>query len=158
MISNRLTLPLYAALIAVVPFMGPSAAAQQNTPSTLQIVISLPISTIHVNEDPLIRITISNPTDHIVWASDVISVEIVNDKGDDVAPRAMGGDKHPDSGFVLSAKRQGIRPNSKSSFNWPAGLEPASLVPGIYKVRVHKRDETSKTEVYSNTVTLTVLH
>lgn len=112
---------------------------------------------IHVDQNPAIRIVFSNPTDHTVWTDNVIGLEILNDRGEDITPQAMKTDNHANSGFVLGDKGEGWRPESKRVFTWQPKLERGSLAPGTYKLKVYKRDAKSKTQVYSNAVKLTVL-
>lgn len=140
-----------------MPSVGWSPGGQESTSSTFQLEISLPSPTIHVDQNPAIRIVFSNPTDHIVWTSNVIGLEILNNKGEAIAPQAMKTDNQANSGFVLGGKVGGWRPKSKRTFTWQPKLEPGSLAPGTYKLRVYERDAKSKVEVYSNSVKLTVL-
>lgn len=136
---------------------GQSFAKFKKSPSTFQIEISLISSRIHAGENLTIMVVVSNPTNNIVWTGSAIGLEILNNKGADVATQAMGLEKHPNSGFVLDAKRAGIRPNSKYAFRLQPRLKPGSLAPGIYKVRVYEIDAESNARVYSNAVKLKIL-
>src|SRR5579863_2171500 len=149
-------LPSFAVVLLALS-AGSFSDSQEGAPPTFQIDISLPSATIHVGEDLAIKITITNPTDHIVHSNNVIGLEILNEKGEDVGPYAMGADKQVESGFVLNAKREAIRSKSDYSFTWHPKLEPGNLAPGTFKVRIHKRDAASKAEVYSNSVVLNVI-
>jgi hypothetical protein len=104
----------------------------------------------------------SNPTDHIVYAGQGRGggpeVELLNDKGEDIGVHAVGGvSKRPDSGVVLGPWREAIGPGTHTRDIWPLKPEPGYLAPGVYKLRIHRRDVKLGTEVYSNAVTLTVI-
>ncbi|MEO6804578.1 MAG: hypothetical protein ABI286_12265 [Edaphobacter sp.] len=145
-------------LAVVMLFLGRPTVAQQ--PATFGITVSLPESTMHVGEDLLVRVITSNPTDHIVFAGagygGGVIVELLNEKGEDLGLHAMGGKSEPPVA-TLHSNKLAIRPHNNNDFTWRFKPEPGYLVPGIYKLRVHKRDMKSHADVYSNTVTLTVI-
>jgi hypothetical protein len=104
----------------------------------------------------------SNPTDHIVYAGQGRKggpeVELLNSKGEDIGVHSMGGvSKHPESGFVLGINRDAMGPGTHTRDIWHLKPEPGYLLPGVYTLRVHRRDVGADTEVYSNAVTLTVI-
>ena len=103
-----------------------------------------------------------NPTDHIVvtGAGDRGGerVELINDKGEDIGPHVMGnGTKQPEPDMTGGRTSQELEPGAHTRVVWPLHPEPGYLTTGVYKLRVHKLDVKSGAEVYSNTVTLTVV-
>jgi hypothetical protein len=142
---------------------GWTAAAQQASAETFVITISLSSTTIHVGEGPVITMITSNPTDHIVYAGQGLeggpAVELLNEKGEDIGVHAVGGmSKHPDSGFVLGINNDAMGPRTHTRAVWPLKPEPGYLAPGVYRLRVHRRDVKLGIEVYSNALTLTVVN
>src|SRR6266568_2293136 len=145
------------AVASVCALFGWTVPAQPSTPGTFVITISLSAPTIHVGEGPVITMITSNPTDHIVFAGQGRGggpeVELLNDKGEDLGVHAVGGvSKHPDSGFVLGINRDAMGPGTHMRALWPLKPEPGYLVPGVYKLRIHRRDVKTGTDVYSNAV------
>jgi hypothetical protein len=139
-----------------------TASAQQAPSTTFVITIALPKPTIHVGDGLAISVTTSNPTDHVVKLGEGlnggIEVEALNEKAEDVGPHISGSASanripRPNFGPTESA----IRPGRKQSLLWPLKPDPKYLIPGTYRVRVHNRDMATGAEVYSNSVTLTVL-
>jgi len=129
------------------------------------LTASLPKPTMHEGDDLLVDVITSNPTDHIVYAGSGygagVAIELLNDKGKNVGPHAMGRSSSDNAEeepvAVLHNSRVGLRPNSKQEFTWHFRPEVGYLVPGIYKLRAHRLDIKSHTQVYSNTVVLTVI-
>lgn len=158
---NWLRFGRQVALASAFSLLGWSATAQ-TTSGTFVIKISLSAPTIHVGEGPVITMITSNPTDHIVYAGQGRGggpeVELLNDKGEDIGVHAVGGvSKRPDSGFVLGINHDAMGPGTHTRAIWPLKPEPGYLVPGVYKLRIHRRDVKAGADVYSNTVTLTVV-
>jgi hypothetical protein len=139
---------------------GRSLIAQQTPPATFQIAVSLPKPTIHVGDNLVVQVITSNPTDHLVFAGTGyrvgVAVELLNQKGEDIGMHAMGG-KTVEPVVTLNSNKLAIRPGGNDDFTWQFKPEPGYLVPGSYKLRAHRRDMKGHTEVFSNTVTLTVI-
>ena len=107
-------------------------------------------------------LTIKNPTDHRVVAGAGSRggeiVELINDKGVDIGLHVMGnGTKQSEPDLIGGPTSQRLEPGYHSHGIWPLHPEPGYLTPGLYKLRVHRLDVKSGAEVYSNTVTLTVV-
>jgi len=159
---NRRRFGLLRSMVLVCALLGWFAAAQPSTSGTFVIKISLSAPTIHAGEGPVITMITSNPTDHIVYAGQGRGggpeVELLNDKGEDIGVHAVGGvSKHPDSGFVLGINHDAMGPGTHTRAIWPLKPEPGYLVPGVYKLRIHRCDVKAGADVYSNTITLTVV-
>ena len=138
-----------------------SPATQTSTP-TFEMKISSPTLILHVGEPPIIKLITSNPTDHVVYAgSDArtgIRIELLNEKGEDVGMHAMGKmDKDAEREFVLHSNYVKIRPGLHETLTWSLNPEPGHLVPGTYKLRVHRRDTQLGIDFYSNVVMLTIV-
>jgi hypothetical protein len=146
-------------LASILFVLGLPTVAQQK-PATFEMTASLPKPTIHVGEDLVVQVITSNPTDGNVLAGSGygggVSVDLLNNKGEDIGMHAMGG-MGVEPVVTLHTNKLVLRPHSKDDFTWRFKPEPGFLVPGIYKLRVHRRDGKSGTEVYSNTVELTVI-
>jgi hypothetical protein len=67
--------------------------------------------------------------------------------------RPASHESHLDGG----AKSDRLEPGDYQEGIWHLHPEPGYLMPGVYKLRVHRRDITDGLEVYSNTVTLNVV-
>lgn len=85
-------------------------------------------------------------------------MELLNEKNVDIGLLAMGipGGKIQEPAGILTSSKEVLRPGSNEHFTWR--LKPADgyVVPGVYRLRVHQRDMTAKSDVYSNRVVLTV--
>jgi hypothetical protein len=149
--------------VAILILWSGEVMAQQKA-ATFELTASLPKSTIHLGEDLVVEVITSNPTDHIVYAvnggAGSVDMELLNDKGEDIGQHAMGnaaGVKGRDSGVVLYSRTLSLRPGTKQDLTWRFKPEPGYLVPGVYRLRVHRRDARSQVELYSNTIDLTVV-
>jgi hypothetical protein len=152
----------FIALAVVIMFWTLTSAAIGSL-TTFVLTASLPAPTMRMGDDLVVVVITSNPTDHTVYAGEGLggglAVELLNEKGDDIGLYAMGipGGKIQEPGGILTSSKEALRPGSKQHFTWRFKPEPGYLVPGVYKLRVHQRDVTSKADVYSNTVVLTVI-
>ena len=126
-------------------------------PATFVLTISLPTPNIHPGEELVIKEILSNPTDHVVVAKTGLTVELLDEKGNDVGIHATGGKREAPSVYFAPTK-VALRPGSRNEFTWRFKPEPGYLTPGVYKLRIHDRDMKSQAEVYSNAVELTVIH
>jgi hypothetical protein len=157
---RKLTL---ATVFSAIAMMHGLAGNAQSTPSdTFVMTISLANTKIHIGEVPVMTLVIRNPTDHRVVAGagrrGGAIVELISDKGIDIGLHVMGnGTKQPDSDFIGGPTSQTIAPGARTRDVWPLHPEPGYLTYGVYKLRVHRLDVKSGTQVYSNTVTLTVV-
>jgi hypothetical protein len=161
-IFNRWRFVTHLALAAILLSFRWMVAAQQTHPETFVITISLSAPTIHVGEGPVITMITSNPTDHVVYAGQGRGggpdVELMNDKGEDIGVHAMGGVRtNLDSEAVMGPFSEAIGPGRHTRDIWPLKPEPGYLVPGVYKLRIHRRDAKAGTDVYSNAVTFNVI-
>jgi hypothetical protein len=136
--------------------------AQQSLADSFVITISLPKSSVHVGGDLEIGLVFSNPTVHIVTMDEGqnggMDIEALNEKGDNIGPYISGSanaNRIPRSNFMLN--RSTLRPGHKQTFVWDLKPDPKYLIPGTYKLRIHNRDLDKGSEVYSNSVILTVL-
>jgi len=150
----------YVGLAIVLSFYSYLNAIAQNA-TTFEITVSLPSPTMHVGEDLVFETITSNRTDHVVWAGEGygagISVELLNEKGEDIGKHAMGGAEDEPVVVIHSSNKVSLRPGSSQKFTVRYKPEPGYLVPGVYKLRLYRRDMSSRAEVYSNTVVLTVV-
>jgi hypothetical protein len=131
---------------------------------TFVLTVSLPATTIHEGDLIVMDVTTTNPTDHVVVAAEGrrggLGIELMNEKGDDIGLAAMGiseSGNHDEPAGVLTSSKMILRPGSKDHFIWHFKPKTGYVVPGVYKLRVHQRDVTSRVIVYSNTVVLTVI-
>jgi hypothetical protein len=153
---NRQRLGLHIVLACVVPLFVSSAVAQQTTSGTFVITVSLPLPIIHTGEEPLIKMTVANPTSSTVHGAKEYKVEILNESGSDIAPSAMGLKERP-APMVGDGSRFTLSPGIVSRITWHLPLEPGYLAPGVYKLRVCKLAIASQTDICSKAVTLTVV-
>jgi hypothetical protein len=163
-ITKRKTVRDLALAAVLMLLRQPTVAQEAPTVSqpapVIVLTVSLPASTMHVGEDLVIRVITSNATDQIAYAGEGygvgVAVELLNASGEDIGWHAMGG-KGVEPTVVLHSNKLAIRPHSKDDFTWRFKPEPGYIVPGVYKLRMHRLDMKSKVDVYSNTVTLTVI-
>jgi hypothetical protein len=153
---NRYRFGRYVALALIVSLSGLRANAVQN-PETFVMAISLPKSEIHVEEDIIVDLTTSNPTNHIVIGAEGkgLKMELLNDRGQDIADDVIGA--VPDSGIVISGNRLYLRPGGNQKITCRFKPIAGRMVPGVYKLRFHRRDVKFGGEVWSNQITLTVV-
>ncbi|WP_353070123.1 hypothetical protein RBB75_07975 [Tunturibacter empetritectus] len=146
-------------LASILLILGSPTVAQQK-PSTFEMTVSLPEPTMHVGEDLIVKVITSNSTDDTVSAGSGygvgVEVELMNNKGEDIGIHAMGG-KGVEPVVTLHTNKLILKPHSKDDFTWRFKPEPGFLMPGVYRLRVHRRDLKSRMDVYSNTVVLTVV-
>jgi hypothetical protein len=164
--QNRGTCGKVMTTVAILILWSGEVMAQQKD-ATFELTASLPKSTIHLGEDLVVEVITSNPTDHIVYAvyavnggAGSVDMELLNDKGEDSGQHAMGnaaGVKVRDSGVILYSRTPSLRPGTKQDLTWRFKPEPGYLVPGVYRLRIHRRDARSQVELYSNTIDLTVV-
>jgi len=120
--------------------------------------------TIHVGEVPVITETTENKANHLVyagWAEGGPLIELVNNKGENISLHVLGNARK-DTDIYLRPPEKKFEPGYHNRGPWRIRMEPGYLVPGEYKLRTHRLDFKNGdikagTEVYSNTVTLTVV-
>lgn len=150
-----------ALLSATTLFLLGSRVAQPQKPASFEIAISLPAKEIHVGDAIVVDTVTSNPTDHVVYGGEGpggYGLELLDAKGKDVGRHAMGNFKEEQADLpVLSNRRQTMRPGHtrKITFRWKP--DPGYVTPGVYKVRVYRRDVGANIDIYSNTVMLTIV-
>jgi hypothetical protein len=139
---------LMAAAAILMLWSGEVIAQQKVT--TFELRASLPKPTIHIGEDLVVEVITSNPTDHIIYAgvgpAGGVDMELLNNKGEDIGQHAMGnaaGVEGRDSGVVLYSHTLSLRPGTNQDSTWRFKPEPGYLVPGVYRLRVHRRDAKS---------------
>jgi len=148
-------------MVALPPV--PPLSAQAENPATFVLTVSPPEPTMRVGDDLVVDVITTNPTDHVIYAGEGgrvgLAVELLNEKSEDIGLHAMGipGGKIQDTGGTFAPIKIALRPGSKDQHTWRFKPEPGYVVPGVYKLRVYQRDMTSKAEVYSNSVVLTVI-
>ena len=157
---RKLTLATVFSAISMMP--GLAGNAQSAPSDTFVMSISLSSPKIHVGEVPVITLTTKNPTDHKVVAGagrrGGATVELISDKNVDIGLHVMGnGTEQPAPDFIGGRISQTIAPGAHTRDVWPLHPEPGYLTSGAYKLRIHRLDVKSGTEVYSNTLTLTVV-
>lgn len=163
--SRKVQLTAAVLATALVLVVGRISNAQVESSETFTMTISLSSPTVHVGEVPVMQLIIRNPTNRSIVAGKGDHggeiVELVNDRGVDIGLHVMGnGTKRPashESHFDGGAKSENLEPGYYGRGIWPLHPEPGYLTPGVYKLRVHRNDITDGSEVYSNTVTLTVI-
>jgi hypothetical protein len=150
--------------LAIILLLCPLCIAATEDSKTMLLTASLPNSVMHVGDDLVVEVITSNPTDHEIYAAEGgrggLAVELLNESGGDIGLHAMGipgGRMHAEPGGAFINSKRALRPGSKDHFTWHFKPTPGYVVPGVYKLRVHQRDITSKVDVYSNTVILTVI-
>jgi hypothetical protein len=141
-----------------------SSATAQSTPNngTFDLLVSLSSATMHVDDELVADVVLSNPTDKVVTAgqgSGGLALELVNDKGVDVGRHAMGNyregeDENP---IGLGPTQLSLRPGFKRKFAFRWKPAPGYVTPGRYKLRVYLRDIGAAAWIYSNAVVLTVV-
>jgi len=157
---RKLTL---AAVFSAISMMPGLAGNAQSVPSdTFVMTISLSSPTIHIGEVPVMTLITKNPTDHKVVAGagrrGAATVGLISDKNVDIGLHVMGnGTKQPAPDSIGGPISQTIAPGAHTRDVWPLHPEPGYLTSGVYKLRVHRLDVKSGTQVYSNTRTLTVV-
>jgi hypothetical protein len=151
----------FVALLAISLLWTLTSSAAEN-PTTFTLAVSLHSSIVHVGDDLVLEVITFNTTDHKVFAAQGglggLALELLNEKSIDIGLLAMGipGGKIQEPAGVLASSKEVLRPGSKEHFTWRFKPAAGYVLPGVYKLRVHQRDLTSKTDVYSNMVVLTV--
>jgi hypothetical protein len=150
-----------ALVTAFALFLQAGSATQLERPKSFEMTISLPSPQMHIGEEVVVDTVTSNPTDHILYAGQGrggIALELLDAKGVDVGRRAMGNYREDQvESSVISTGRQSLRPGYKREITFRWKPDPGSLIPGVYKLRVYRRDVGAGITVYSNTAILTVL-
>jgi hypothetical protein len=151
-------------LVCVFVFVfGWSSNAQSFPNDTFAITISLGTSTIHAGELPVITEITENKTNHLVyagWGEGGPVVELINSQGEDISLHILGNERK-DTDSYLRPTAERLKPGYYNRNQWRIRTEQGYLVPGIYRLRIHRLtfingDVNSRAEVYSNPVTLTV--
>jgi len=164
MIFNRRRFQPHIVLATILLSFGWIAIAQQTPSDTFTMTISLPAPTIHVGEIPVIDEITENKTNRLVyagWGEGGPLVELINSKGEDVSLHVLGNERK-DTDNYLRPPVERLQPGYHNRGLWHIRTEQGYLVPGVYKLRIHRLaiingDIKSRVEVYSNTVTLTVV-
>jgi hypothetical protein len=138
---------------------GPANPSEKRT--SFEMTISLPSPQMHVGEQVVVDTVTSNSTDREVYAGQGqggIALELLNANGVDIGRHAMGNYRENQAESpVISSGRQALRPGYRREITFRWKPDPGYLVPGVYKLRVYRRDVGAGITVYSNTVALTVL-
>jgi hypothetical protein len=126
--------------------------------ASLSVKISLRNSTLHAGDALLIDVVTTNLTDHIIRVGG-IKVEAIDKKGKDWGPHIWGDlkDRSIDSSAeVLHTATQPLLPGHpvKAIMNLHPDYE--LLAPGVYRLRVYRREAKSAVETNSNSVELTI--
>jgi hypothetical protein len=136
-------------------------APQSEKPKSFEMTISMPSQQTHVGEQVVVNIVTSNSTEREVYAGQGrggIALELLDANGVDIGRHVMGNYRENQAESpVISSGRQALRPGYKREITFRWKPDPGYLVPGIYKLRVYRRDVGAGITVYSNTMTLTVL-
>jgi hypothetical protein len=143
---------------------GWSSDAQSVPNDTFTITISLLAPTIHVGEVPVIEDITENKTNHLVyagWADGGPVVELIDEKGEDISLHVLGNERN-DNDIYLRPPIERLEPGYHNRGPWSIRTELGPMTPGIYKLRIHRLgfkngDIKAGAEVYSNTLTLTVI-
>jgi hypothetical protein len=138
--------------------------AQNTLDDTFTIKISLVKPTVHAGEVPVLEEITENKTNHVVyagWAEGGRLVEIINEKGEDISLHILGNERK-DTGIYLRPSAESLEPGYHQQSRLPVRTGQEVLAPGVYKLRIHRLDfkigdAKSRTEIYSNSVTLTVV-
>jgi hypothetical protein len=138
------------AIASVFGIATTSIRSQGTNPKTFVMTISLPSPSMHVGDKLVFKLVTTNPTDSVIYAGQGSrggpGIELINEKGEDIGVHAEGG-----------ISKQPPQAGGSWTLMWQDKPEPGYLVPGVYKLRVHRRDVGSGTVVYSNFVMLTVV-
>jgi hypothetical protein len=152
-------------LVCVSAFVSGWRSNAQSAPEdTFTISISLQAPTIHVGEVPVVEEITENNTNHFVyagWGEGGPLVELINNKGEDISLHVLGNERK-DTGIYLRPTTKRLEPGYHNRGPWHIRMEQGYLIPGVYKLRIHRLDFKngdirSSAEIYSNTVTLTVV-
>jgi hypothetical protein len=150
-----------ALVTAFAFFLQAGSTTQLENPKSFEMTISLPSPQMHIDEEVVVTTVISNPTDHVLYAGQGrggIAMELLDANGVDVGRRAMGNYKKDQlESPVISSGRQALRAGYKREITFRWKPDPGSLIPGVYKLRVYRRDMGAGITVYSNSATLTVI-
>jgi hypothetical protein len=131
---------------------------------TFTITISLHALTIPAGEIPVIEEITENKTNHLVyagWGEGGPLVELINSKGEDISLHVLGNERNDSDNYLRPVAKR-LEPGYHNRGLWPVHMEQGYLAPGVYKLRIHRLDikdgdTKSRAEVYSNTVTFTVV-
>jgi len=163
--SGRRRIALMTLVCAFAFVSGGESNAQSVPNDTFTITITLQAPTIHIGELPAIKEITENKTSHLVYAGlgeGGPVVELINNKGEDISLHVLGNERK-DTDSYLRPPLERLEPGYHNRGRlWHIRTEQGYLVPGIYKVRIHRLafingDIESRVEVYSNTVALTVV-
>ena len=152
-------------LVCALAFVSAWRSNAQSVPNdTFTITISLVAPTIHVGEVPVVDEITDNKTSHLVyagWGEGGPVVELINSKGEDVSLHILGNERKDTDNYLRPPAKR-LEPGYHKQALWHIRAEQGYLTPGIYKVRIHRLafingEIESRVEVYSNTVTLTVV-
>jgi hypothetical protein len=152
-------------LVCVAAFVSGWGCIAQSAPNdTFTITVSLPAPTTHVGEIPVIEEITENKTNHLVyagWADGGPVVELINNKGEDISLHVVGNERK-DTDIYLRPPEKKLELGYHNRGLWHLRTEQGYLGPRVYKLRIHRLDFKngdikSRAEVYSNTVTLTVV-
>jgi len=138
--------------------------AQSAPDDTFTITISLVKPTIHVGEVPVIDEITENKTSRLVyagWGEGGSVVELINSRGEDISLHVIGNERKDTDNYLRPPAKR-LEPGYHNRGLWHIRTEQGYLVPGVYKLRIHRLafingDIKSSVEIYSNTVTLTVV-
>jgi hypothetical protein len=160
--SMHLTKSGIALIGAFVLSLQTGPATPSEKPKSFEMTISLPSQQMHVGEQVVVDTVTSNPTDHEVYAGEGrrggIALELFDASGMDIGRHVMGNYKEDqEESPVILSSRQRLRPGYRGEVTFRWKPDAGYLVPGVYKLRVYRRDLGADINVYSNTVTLTVL-
>jgi hypothetical protein len=163
--SDRRVLAVTTLISALAIMSGWRSNAQSLPSGTFTITISLIATTIHAGEIPVVEEITDNKTTHPVyagWCEGGPLLDLITDKGEDISLHIIGNKRTEDTDCMLRPPEMKLESGYHNRGLWHIRTEQGYLVPGVYKLRIHRLDFRegdikSGTEVYSNTVTLTVV-
>ena len=162
--SRRRRIALMTSICVFAFVSGWRSNAQSASTDTFTITITLLTPTTHVGEIPVIKEITENKTNHLVYAGlgeGGPVVELINNNGEDISSHVLGNERK-DTDSYLRPSTESLEPGYHNRGLWHMRTEKGYLASGIYKLRIHRLafingDIKSRVEIYSNTVTLTVV-
>jgi hypothetical protein len=137
-------------------YSQPALFAQEQ--ATIAVKISLPTPTLHAGGALVIDMSTTNLTDHDVLISP-FEVEALNSRGQDLGDQMAGvseAEKRDEPTEVLRSAVTRIPPHRTGKIRLSLHPSYDSLTPGVYRVRLYRRDLKSKVTAYSNSVEVAV--